>query len=141
MVPYDTAQALEDYHVTAVAWDAAQRDADRANPLFDHLRDLFRQLRDSEPGRQGIAALMNDPNVGVRLIAASDSLGWAEAEATEVLTLIENRPGLHAVTAKIRLSSPFGGDSSVRERDLDAGAAEVDHCDQRVGGVESVSAV
>jgi hypothetical protein len=40
-----------------------------------------------------------------------------------------------------RLSSPFGGDSSVRERDLDARAAEVDHGDQRVGGVESVSAV
>ena len=40
-----------------------------------------------------------------------------------------------------RLSSPFGGDSSVREGDLDAGAAEVDHRDQRVGGVETVSAV
>ena len=39
------------------------------------------------------------------------------------------------------LSSPFGGDSSVREGDLDAGAAEVDHRDQRVGGVETVSAV
>ena len=39
------------------------------------------------------------------------------------------------------LSSRFGGDSSVRERDLDAGAAEVDHRDQRVGGVESVGAV
>jgi hypothetical protein len=32
-----------------------------------------------------------------------------------------------------RLSSPFGGDSSVGERDLDAGAAEVDHRDERVG--------
>jgi len=30
------------------------------------------------------------------------------------------------------LSSPFGGDSSVRKGDLDAGAAEVDHRDQRV---------
>ncbi len=40
-----------------------------------------------------------------------------------------------------RLSSRFGGDSSVREWDLDAGAAEVDHRDQRVGGVESVGAV
>ena len=41
----------------------------------------------------------------------------------------------------IWLSSRFGGDSSVREWDLDAGAAEVDHRDQRVGGVESVGAV
>ena len=40
-----------------------------------------------------------------------------------------------------RLSCRVGGDSSVRERDLDAGAAEVDHRDQGVGGVESVGAV
>jgi Zn-dependent peptidase ImmA (M78 family)/DNA-binding XRE family transcriptional regulator len=39
------------------------------------------------------------------------------------------------------LSSPFGGDSSVREGDLDAATAEVDHRDQRVGGVKSVGAV
>jgi integrase/recombinase XerD len=41
----------------------------------------------------------------------------------------------------LRLSSRFGGESSVRKRDLDAGAAEVDHRDQRAGGVESVCAV
>ena len=41
----------------------------------------------------------------------------------------------------IRLSSRFGGDSSVREGNLDAAAAEVDHRDQRVGGVEAVGAV
>jgi hypothetical protein len=40
-----------------------------------------------------------------------------------------------------RLSSPFGGESAVGERDVDAGAAEVDHRDQRVGGVEAVCAV
>ena len=42
---------------------------------------------------------------------------------------------------EIGLSCRSGGDSSVRERDLDAGAAEVDHRDERVGGVESVCAV
>ena len=45
------------------------------------------------------------------------------------------------VRVENRLSSRFGGDSSVREGDLDAGAAEVDHRDQRVGGVEAVGAV
>ena len=44
-------------------------------------------------------------------------------------------------TVNVRLSSRFGGDLSVRERDGDAGAAEVDHRDQGVGGVESVCAV
>jgi hypothetical protein len=46
-----------------------------------------------------------------------------------------------ALKAFYRLSSRFGGDSSVWERDLDAGAAEVDHRDERVGGVEAVGAV
>jgi hypothetical protein len=36
-------------------------------------------------------------------------------------------------SAQNGLSSPFGGDLSVREGDVDAGAAEVDHRDQRVG--------
>ena len=39
------------------------------------------------------------------------------------------------------LSSPFGGELAVGERDVDAGAAEVDHRDQGVGGVEAVCAV
>ncbi|MHB8658968.1 MAG: hypothetical protein ACYC91_13615 [Solirubrobacteraceae bacterium] len=39
------------------------------------------------------------------------------------------------------LSSRSGGELSVREVDPDAGAAEVDHRDQGVGGVESVGAV
>ena len=59
------------------------------------------------------------------------------------LTVVEAWPvdALPVARDNIRLSSPFGGDSSVREGDLDAGAAEVDHRDQRVGGVETVSAV
>jgi len=40
-----------------------------------------------------------------------------------------------------KLSSPFGGDSAMRESDLDAAAAKVDHRDQRVDGVEAVWAV
>jgi transposase len=54
----------------------------------------------------------------------------------EVRVLREEREIL-----KKGLSSRFGGDSSVRERDDDAGAAEVDHGDQGVGGVESVGPV
>jgi hypothetical protein len=46
-----------------------------------------------------------------------------------------------SVSAAIRFSSSFGGESAVREVDLDAGAAEVDHGDQGVGGVKAVGAV
>jgi hypothetical protein len=58
----------------------------------------------------------------------------AENASASAITNVEMKPIL------FRLSSPFGGDSSVRERDLDAGAAEVDHRDQGVGGVEPVGA-
>jgi hypothetical protein len=59
----------------------------------------------------------------------------------EVVATADNPVMLYSIGKDSWLSSPFGGDSSVRERDLDAGAAEVDHRDQRVGGVESVGAV
>ena len=48
---------------------------------------------------------------------------------------------LSATAMTLWLSSPFGGESSVREGDLDAATAEVDHRDERVGGVEAVCAV
>jgi hypothetical protein len=59
----------------------------------------------------------------------------------EVVLFAEDFVGLPAEQGIVRLSSRFGGDLSVRERDLDAGAAQVDRRDQRVGGVESVCAV
>jgi hypothetical protein len=48
---------------------------------------------------------------------------------------------LWQLTQNNRLSCPFGGDSLVREGDRDAGAAEVDHRDERLGGVEAVGSV
>jgi DNA modification methylase len=52
-------------------------------------------------------------------------------EAAERIGYPTQKP--EALLAKMRLSCPFGGDSLVREIDVDAGAAEVDHRDQRVG--------
>jgi cellulose synthase/poly-beta-1,6-N-acetylglucosamine synthase-like glycosyltransferase len=54
---------------------------------------------------------------------------------------LAERDLIKSLVRKLGLSSPFGGDSSVRKSDLDAGAAEVDHRDQRVGGMEAVGAV
>ena len=67
----------------------------------------------------------------VRDWLAEDHLAWFVLDAVAGMELGEF----------YGLSSRFGGDSSVRERDGDAGAAEVDHRDQRVGGVEAVGAV
>jgi hypothetical protein len=105
MTSIDVAAMLADYQATAIAWDLAQGDAKAANQLFDRLYQLAGELRATEAGRQGITALIHDPRVGVRLIAASQSLRWAPAEAIVALEQIENGRGLHAVSAKYTLKS------------------------------------
>lgn len=64
-------------------------------------------------------------------------------DASELGTVEVDTPLLdHPLPGTVyRFSSPFGGELAVREVDLDAGAAEVDHGDEGVGGVEAVGAV
>ena len=96
---------VSEYLATAIAWDQAQKDAKQANPLFERLHVVYKQLREVEPGRNGIAALMDHSCVGVQLMAASHSLAWAPEKAAAVLNKIAAGPGLHAVTAKYTLRS------------------------------------
>jgi len=100
-----TEELIEQYRSTAIAWDMMQGDAKKANPLFDRLHVIFKQLRNEQAGRDGISALMSDPTTGVRLMAASHSLAWAPDRAKAVLEAIQKEPGLHAVTAKYTLKS------------------------------------
>jgi hypothetical protein len=96
------------YRSTAIAWDGVQGDAKRANPLFKRLHAIYKQLRDQPLGRQAISELMDDDSVstGVRLTAASHSLGWEPERAVRVLEAIESEgPGLYRVTAKYTLKS------------------------------------
>jgi hypothetical protein len=102
----DVTALLLDYESTAVAWDAASwGEPTAANRLFDHLHDLFKQLRETEQGRHGIAKLMNHEKTGVRLQAAAHSLRWEPAEATKVLEEIDSGPGLHGISAKYTLKA------------------------------------
>jgi len=100
-----TAAVLADYKATATAWDLAQGDAKAANGLFDRLYQLAGELKATEAGRRGITALIDDPSVGVRLIAASHSLRWAPDESIAALEQIEHGRGLHAVSAKYTLKA------------------------------------
>jgi hypothetical protein len=63
-----------------------------------------------------------------------DPLGPPARKREEpVVSTVPDPQAAHESGQDLGLSSPFGGDSSVGERDLDAGAAEVDHRDERVG--------
>ena len=91
----------------------------------------------SAPRSEVIACLLE---VGVG--GEPEPVGVVGGSKDEVADEFDRRgDGRRVISAKDGLSSRFGGESSVRELDLDAGAAEVDHRDQRVGGVESVRAV
>jgi hypothetical protein len=56
----DIERALSEFLQTVIEWDAAENDAAKANKLFDRLHRLYKQLRNSEACRAGIASLMND---------------------------------------------------------------------------------
>jgi hypothetical protein len=99
----DTAALLADYKATATAWDLAQRDSARANPLFDRLYQLAAELRLTRTGRLGVTALKTDPNAGVRLMAATHSLVWAPAQGIDTLEQLARGSGLHAVSAEYTL--------------------------------------
>ena len=105
----DITTLLEEYGRTALEWDAAAHDASKANELFDRNHSLFKRLRDSAEGREGIVRLMSDASPGIRLLAATHSLGWRPKEACGVLHQLEQSGGLHAVSAKHTLRSYRSG--------------------------------
>jgi hypothetical protein len=96
---------LSAYLASAVRWGELQEDASAANKAFDETHRLYKLLRASPEGQQGIASLMNHERTGVRLLAATHSLAWAPKLATKTLEKIESGAGLHAVSTKYTLRS------------------------------------
>jgi hypothetical protein len=97
----------DDYRETAKAWGAMMGgDPKRANALFDHLHGIYKELRASPEGRAAISALMTSDDVGVRISAASCSLGWDPKHAVPILEQIErDGPGLYRTSAKYTLKA------------------------------------
>ena len=62
---------LMKYEQNARDWDQAVSDVRKANALFDRTHGLYKRLRANREGRLGIAALLTDPNPGVRVMAAT----------------------------------------------------------------------
>jgi Domain of unknown function (DUF2019) len=102
-------ELLAAYLLTAERWDSVQSNATQANKEFDELRRLYRLLRVEPRGREGIEKLMEHPNKGVRLSAASHALAWSPDRASEMLEEIASGKGLHAVSAHYTLLSYRSG--------------------------------
>src|ERR1700674_1647428 len=60
-----TQDLIAEYRSTAIAWDIMQSDAKKANPLFNRLHAIFKELRLEQAGRAVIKAVMHDATVNV----------------------------------------------------------------------------
>ncbi|WP_020390257.1 DUF2019 domain-containing protein [Kribbella catacumbae] len=101
----EVAALVERYRLLAEEWDEKQGDAKRANRVFDQHHEVAKQLRDIEGGRLGIQALLTHPVIGVRLLAATDTLRWAPEAAVPVLEQIQSVRDLHAISAEYTLKA------------------------------------
>jgi hypothetical protein len=90
------------YAATAERWHDLRGDARAANVAFDENAALAARLRASVQGRAEIAALMGHEASGVRVLAAAQSLAFAEAceRAAAVLEELAAGVGLHAIAAE-----------------------------------------
>lgn len=88
-------ELLAEHRETLVRWGEESERLEervavrRANKLFDRSHAQFKVLRDSQEGREGITALMNDPNPYVASTAATHSLLWVPEAAAAALEALE----------------------------------------------------
>lgn len=95
---------LAAYAATAERWHELRADARAANAVFDENERLARELRGRDEGRAGIAALIDHPASGVRVLAAAHSLDFCAPHAVAVLEDLARGDGLHAIAAEHALA-------------------------------------
>jgi len=83
---------------TALSVDAA-----KANRCADALHEHYVALRQTQAGKEAIAALMCDEDPNVRLCAARHSLEWAPDAARAALEQLRDGGGLMGLTAEYTL--------------------------------------
>lgn len=101
----ETPDQLDHYRKLALAWDAAKAKPKEANRIFDQHHKVYKQLRETEEGRTGIASLLSDSANVVRLLAATHSLAWARERAEQVLEELSAGNAQYSLDAKWTLRS------------------------------------
>ncbi|MGD0554144.1 MAG: hypothetical protein ABSA93_04100 [Streptosporangiaceae bacterium] len=99
----------DEYRDTLFQWHLAHGDPPKANKLFRRKHALVKEIRGSAEGRAAIEALLDDPEVAVRMSAAADSLAWRSARGEAVLEAVEQADGEYAFDAKWTLRSYRAG--------------------------------
>ena len=81
----------------------ADPDPKIANRRARDLRRWYLQLRESQPGRNAILALLTDPSPHVRVWAAAHSLEWSQAAARRTLEVLRDSGGACSFDAEMTL--------------------------------------
>lgn len=100
-----TAELSSRYRSLAVAWAKARAAPEEANRIFREHHAVYKALRESEAGRSAIAALLEDEEAAVRLLAATHSLAWKRELAERLLEDIASTQQALSFDAKWTLRS------------------------------------
>jgi hypothetical protein len=83
MNAHDVQDLLARYR--AAASGTTDENSEQQNKSADRVHACYKSLRETPEGREGIIALISDPNPQVQLWAASHSLAWSPDAARPVL--------------------------------------------------------
>jgi hypothetical protein len=97
------------YRALVIEWHEARDEPKRANKIFEAHHRLYKQLRESNEGREAIIGLLDDETTAVRVMAATHSLAWVPDRAQLVLEEIERENSLYGTDAKYTLRSYRAG--------------------------------
>jgi hypothetical protein len=91
------------YRELALEWASLRDDPKKANRVFKRHHAYYKEIRGLAEGQRALRALLSDPEVPVRLLAATHSLLFAAKDAEAVLTKLQDGGGIYAMDAKYTL--------------------------------------
>ncbi|GEM_PF-3501939 len=100
---HDVISMLAEYRRLSEQRGKLKLSPSRSNPLMVKIQALFQEIRLTSEGRAGIVALLDDPDVPVRLMAASHVLKWDPEKAIPALEGIDALRGDDGFNANMLL--------------------------------------
>lgn len=94
-------ELLKEYRLAAEG--TSNPDPDEANKYYDKIHPIYKKLRETKDGRDGITALISDPSPHVRIAAAAHSLSWAPEIARKALEELRDSKGPRSFEAEMTL--------------------------------------
>ena len=76
----------------------------RAHRKYERIQETYESLRKWQAGRDGITALIQDPDPAVRSVAASHALQWSRIDAVKAL---EELASAHDAPREVQMNAAY----------------------------------